>query len=175
MDYDNENLPQVGADSIINAVFRIPWGHNKAIIDKCYKTRDVKRALFYVEKALQNNWSRAVLLNFLDTDLYEREGKAVTNFKIALPAVQSDLAQQITKDPYSFDFLTIRQEYDEKEFKDALMDNLQKFLLELGTGFAFVGREYRLRVGNTEQFLDMLFLQYPASLLCSHRSKSRCF
>lgn len=97
-------------------------------------------------------------MNFLDTDLYDREGQAVTNFKDSLPKVQSDLAQQITRDPYNFDFLTIRQEYDEKELKDALMDNLQKFLLELGTGFAFVGREYRLEVGHTEQFLDMLFL-----------------
>lgn len=76
-------------------------------------------------------------MNFLDTDLYDREGQAVTNFKDSLPKVQSDLAQQITRDPYNFDFLTIRQEYDEKELKDALMDNLQKFLLELGTGFAF--------------------------------------
>lgn len=158
------NLPQPGADSSIEEVFRIPWGHNKAIIDKFYRTRDRERALFFVRKTLQNNWSRAVLLNFLDTDLFEREGQAVSNFKTSLPAVQSDLAQQITKDPYNFDFLTIRQEYDEKELKDALMDNLQKFLLELGTGFAFVGREYRLVVGNTEQFLDMLF--YNISLHC---------
>ena len=103
-------------------------------------------------------------MNFIDSNLYERQGKAVTNFERSLPAVQSDLAQQITRDPYNFDFLTMREEYDEKELKDALMDNLQKFLLELGTGFAFVGREYRLEVGNTEQFLDMLF--YNISLHC---------
>ncbi len=158
---DSVNLPQVGADSKMDAIFKIPWGHNKVIIDRCYKTRDSQQALFYVQKTLQNNWSRAVLMNFLDTDLYEREGKAVSNFKTSLPAVQSDLAQQVTRDPYNFDFLTIRQEYDEKELKDALMDNLQKFLLELGTGFAFVGREYRLVVGSTEQFLDMLFYNIP--------------
>ena len=158
------NRPQLGDESGEDIIFRIPWGHIKLIIDKCYKVGDEAKALFYVKRTLQNNWSRAVLLNFLDTDLYEREGKAVSNFKVSLPAIQSDLAQQITKDPYNFDFLTIRQDYDEKELKDALMDNLQKFLLELGTGFAFVGREYRLVVGKTEQFLDMLF--YNISLHC---------
>ena len=96
-------------------------------------------------------------MNFLDTNLYERQGKAITNFEKILPDTQSDLAQEMTKDPYNFDFLTLRQNYDEKELKDALMENVQKFLLELGKGFAFVGREYRLEVGETEQFLDMLF------------------
>nr|MCR5789992.1 PDDEXK nuclease domain-containing protein [Lachnospiraceae bacterium] len=112
---------------------------------------------FYVKETLENNWSRAVLLNFLDTNLYERQGKAITNFDKVLPEVQSDLAKEITKDPYNFDFLTIRKGYDEKELKDALMGNVQSFLMELGRGFAFVGREYRLMVGKTEQFIDMLF------------------
>ena len=85
-------------------------------------------------------------MNFLDTDLYERQGKAVSNFDLTLPAPQSDLAQAITRDPYTFDFLTLRESYDEKELKDALMDNITKFLLELGNGFAFVGREYRLEI-----------------------------
>ena len=97
-----------------------------------------KKALFFVNQVIQNNWSRAVLLNFLDTDLYERQGKAITNFNLTLPAMQSDLAQEITKDPYKFDFITLTQSYNEKELKDALMDNIQKFLLELGNGFAFV-------------------------------------
>lgn len=170
-------LPQVGADStnILNMpqndaklgikdaiYFNIPWGHIKAILDK-YKN-NAEKALFYVNKTIENNWSRAVLLNFIDTNLYEREGKAISNFKYKLPESDSDLAQSITKDPYNFDFLTIRENYDEKELKDALMDNIQKFLLELGTGFAFVGREYRLKVGDTEQFLDMLF--YNIKLHC---------
>lgn len=154
-DYKEEpNLPQLGAN-FEPPIFRIPWGHNKLIIDKCKKAHD--KACFFVNETLNNGWSRAVLLNFLDTDLFERKGMAVTNFNKSLPSVTSDLAQQITKDPYNFDFLTLRQNYDEKELKDALMDNLQRFLLELGTGFAFLGREYRLAVGNTEQFLDMLF------------------
>lgn len=92
----------------------------------------------------------------MDTGLYERQGHAITNFQYILPDT-GELAQEITKDPYNFDFLAIRQGYNEKELKDALLDNVQKFLLELGTGFAFVGREYRLQIGNTEQYIDMLF------------------
>lgn len=136
-------------------LFSIPWGHHRCIIDKC--KGDSKKALFYVRKTIENNWSRAVLLNFLGTNLFERQGKAVTNFKTTLPAVKSDLAQAITKDPYNFDFLTIRETYDETELKDALMDNITRFLLELGNGFAFVGREVRLEIGDTENFIDMLF------------------
>ena len=136
-------------------VFRIPWGHMIQIMNKARGDRE--KALFYVRKTMENNWSRAVLLNFLDTDLYERQGKALTNFAQTLPAEQSDLAQEITKDPYSFDFLTLRKEYDEKELKDALMDRVQNFLMELGTGFAYMGREVRIEIGNTEKYLDMLF------------------
>lgn len=93
----------------------------------------------------------------MDTNLYERQGKAVTNFAQTLPAPQSELAQDITRDPYNFDFLTIREKYDEKELKNALMDKVENFLMELGTGFAFMGREVRLEVGNKEKYLDMLF------------------
>lgn len=149
------NPQQLVEDCVDDTVFRIPWGHHIQIMGKC--RQDVNKALFYVHKTLENNWSRAVLMNFLSTDLYERQGKAISNFSKVLPDVKSDLAQQMTKDPYNFDFLTLREGYDEKELKDALMADVQKFLLELGTGFAFVGREYRLEVGQTEQFLDMLF------------------
>ena len=150
----NENLPQLGAKSE-NIIFQIPWGHHKVIIDKC--RNDQQKALFYVNKVIENNWSRAMLLNFLDTDLYDRQGKAITNFLATLPDIQSDLAQAITKDPYNFDFLTLTEKYNEKELKDALMDNITRFLLELGNGFSFVGREYRLEIGETENFIDMLF------------------
>ena len=136
-------------------VFFIPWGHHIFLLDKCKNNRD--KALFYVHKTIENNWSRAVLMNIFDTGLYERQGKAMTNFARTLPAEQSDLAQAITKDPYNFDFLTIRDKYDEKELKDALMDRVQNFLMELGTGFAYMGREVSLKVGRTEKFLDMLF------------------
>ena len=156
------NRQQAVDESPEDAVFRIPWGHHVAIISAC--RHDPDKALFYVRKTLENNWSRAVLLNFLDTDLFERQGKALTNFHKSLPEPQSELAQSITRDPYNFDFLTIRENYDEKELKNALMDNITSFLLELGNGFAFVGREYRIEVGNTEKFLDMLF--YNIRLHC---------
>lgn len=130
-------------------------GHHKLIIDKCKGA--YSKAIFYVRKTIENSWSRAVLLNFLDTDLYERQGKAITNFSQTLSAVEGELAQAITKDPYNFDFLTLTEKYGEKELKDALMDNITKFLLELGNGFAFVGREVRLKIGETENFVDMLF------------------
>jgi len=150
-------LPQVGVD-----LMGIPWGHHKYIIDKCRD--DVKKALFYVGKTLENNWSRSVLLNWLSTDLYDRQGKAQTNFSANLPSPQGDLAQEITKDPYNFDFLTLTEGYNEKEFKDALVDNIIKFLMELGSGFAFVGREYRIQIGETEKFIDLLF--YNIRLHC---------
>lgn len=149
--------PQVGGE-----LFKIPWGHHKYIMDKC--KGDTNKALFYVRKTLENNWSRSVLLNWLSTDLYDRQGRALSNFKESLPIPQGDLAQEITKDPYNFDFLTLTENYNEKELKDALTDNIVNFLLELGTGFAFVGREYRLVIGNTEKFIDLLF--YNIKLHC---------
>ena len=158
---NNENSPQLGEKLELN-IFLIPWGHNKLIIDKCRNKQEI--ALFYVQKVLENNWSRNVLLNFLDTNLYEREGKAITNFKRLLPDMQGELAQALTKDPYNFDFLAIRERYDEKELKDALMNNITNYLLELGNGFAFVGREVRLEIGNTEKFIDMLF--YNIKMKC---------
>ena len=149
-----ENRQQL-VDDLKNDIFKIPWGQHITIINKCKENR--QKALFYVEKVLENNWSRAMLINFLDTNLYERQGKAVTNFKNTLPDIQSDLAQAITKDPYKFDFLSLTEKYNEKELKDALMDNITRFLLELGSGFSFVGREYRLEIGEKENFIDMLF------------------
>jgi len=157
---DDLRTSKVGRD--FDMIFSIPWGHHRYIMDRC--EGDLNKAFFFISKTLENSWSRAVLLNFLDTDLFDRQGKAITNFINNLPATQSDLANEITRDPYNFDFIAIRQNYDEKELKDALMDNIQKFLLELGTGFAFVGREYRLVIGNSEEFIDMLF--YNIKLHC---------
>ena len=150
---NTENRQQAVDD--LECIFQIPWGHHVQIIGKCKD--DQKKALFYVKKTLENNWSRNVLLNFLNTNLYERDGRAITNFSATLPQPQSDLAQSITRDPYNFDFLAIRERFDEKEFKDALINDISKFLLELGTGFAYMGREVRLMVGEKEKFLDLLF------------------
>lgn len=141
-------------------IFRIPWGHQRYLIDKFYN--NPKRAFYYVRLTLENGWSRAVLLNAIDMDIKEPEGKAVTNFSLTLP--EGDLAQEMTKDPYLFDFAALTKPYKEEELKLALMKNIEQFLLELGTGFAFMGREYRLVVGSTEQFIDMLF--YNTRLRC---------
>lgn len=141
-------------------IFRIPWGHQRYLIDKFYN--NPKRAFYYVRLTLENGWSRAVLLNAIDMDLKEPEGKAVTNFSLTLP--EGDLAQEMTKDPYLFDSAALTKPYKEEELKLALMKNIEQFLLELGTGFAFMGREYRLVVGSTEQFIDMLF--YNTRLRC---------
>lgn len=160
-------LPQVVAKSelyppIINKLCSVPWGHHRVILDKCQG--DVQKALFFVDKIIEDGWSRSMLLNFMGTNLYERQGTAVTNFSQTLPPSESDLAQEITRDPYCFGFTNLRKPYNERLLKDALLHNIEKFLLELGTGFAYLGREFRLEVGNTEQFLDMLF--YNLKLRC---------
>lgn len=154
---DESGIKENGRQSAgeLEAIFHIPWGHHVQILGKC--RGNAEKALFYVKKTIENNWSRAVLLNFLDTDLYERQGKAVTNFALTLPKEQSDLAQAMTKDPYNFDFLTLREQYNEKELKDALISKVENFLMELGTGFAYMGREVMVKIGETEKFLDLLF------------------
>lgn len=147
---ENEITQQVAAQ-----IKMVPWGHILYLITK---TGDnPAKALFYIQKTIEHGWSRSMLLNFLDTNLYERHGKAINNFDLTMPKEQSDLAKEISKDPYSFNFVTFDDDYSEKELKDVLIENIQKFLLELGTGFAYLGREYRLFVGETEQFIDMLF------------------
>lgn len=125
---------------------------------------DVAKAMFYIRQTIENGWSRSMLLNFISTDLYERQGKALTNFKNTLPEVSSELAQELTKDPYNFAFTGITQPYNERILKDALLNNITHFLTELGTGFAYVGKEYRLQVGQVENFIDLLF--YNLNLSC---------
>ena len=142
-------------DSLVNHIFLIPWGHHMLIIDKC--SNNINKAWFYVNKTIENNWSRSVLLNFISSGLYEREGRAITNFSTTLPKEEGDLAKQLIKDPYCFDFIEVRDDYNEKELKDALVNNIKDFLIELGKGFAYLGREYRLEVGDSTVSLDMLF------------------
>lgn len=146
---------------LVAKLTQIPWGHNIAIIQKC---KDTEEALFYVKNTFKNGISRAVLLHQIESGLYSRSSKAITNFENTLPPIQSDLAKQITKDPYNFDFLTITDTYKEKELEDALCQNITKFLLELGNGFAFIGRQYKLNVGSEEFRIDLLF--YHLKLRC---------
>lgn len=159
---DGEFDHQLDGEIDLNSIFSVPWGHLKLLADKCKGNTD--KALFFVKETIRNGWSRAMLLNFIDTDLYERQGGAVSNFKLTLPDEQSDLAQEMTKDPYNFDFLTLTRKYNERQLKDALVTNVTDFLLELGTGFSFVGKEYRLDVAGTELFTDLLF--YNIKLHC---------
>lgn len=153
---DAQNFHQLGG------IFEIPWRHHCLIMDKV--KGDVAKAMFYVRQTIENGWSRSMLLNFISTDMYERQGKALTNFKNTLPEVTSELAQELTKDPYNFAFTGITQPYNERILKDALLNNITHFLTELGTGFAYVGKEYRLQIGQTENFIDLLF--YNLNLSC---------
>lgn len=143
-------------------IFQVPWGHHCVIMD--YAKGDTDKALFFVRKTIENGWSRAMLLNWIDTALYDREGKAITNFKATLPDPMSDLAQDITKDPYNFAFAGITGKYNETLLKSQLLKNITDFLIELGTGFAYVGKEYRLQIGQKEKFIDLLF--YHLILRC---------
>lgn len=146
---------------IIAQITQIPWGHNIAIISKC---KDIKEALFYVQNTLEHNWSRDVLVHQIENRLYKREGKSVTNFALTLPKPQSDLARQTLKDPYVFDFLSMRKDYDERELESALISHVTQFLLELGAGFSFLGRQVPIQVGKKEFFTDLLF--YHTRLHC---------
>ncbi len=142
-------------------VAQIPWGHNLVIISKA---KGMDEALFYVQNTIHNNWSRAVLTQHLESGLHLRKGKAITNFQTTLPAPQSDLARQTIKDPYHFDFLTLREKHDEKELENALVTHVTRFLLELGAGFSYIGRQYKLEVAGDEFFIDLLF--YHTRLHC---------
>ena len=136
------------------AVAQLPWGHNIRILDL---VKDPKERLWYAKHAVKHGWSRNVLVLQIESKLHRRQGKAITNFKTTLPPAQSDLAQQILKDPYNFDFLTISQHAHEKDLESGLIDQIRNFLLELGVGFAFVGSQYLLEVGGEDFRIDLLF------------------
>jgi predicted nuclease of restriction endonuclease-like (RecB) superfamily len=142
-------------------VGQIPWGHNVRLLDL---VKDANERLWYAQAAVEHGWSRNVLVMQIEGGLYRRQGKALTNFGQTLPAPQSDLAQQLLKDPYNFDFLTLTKDAHEREVETGLVEHIQKFLLELGTGFAFVGRQYPLEIAGEEYRLDLLF--YHLKLRC---------
>jgi predicted nuclease of restriction endonuclease-like (RecB) superfamily len=151
--FDGVNLPQ--------AVTAIPWGHNVILIER---VKDPLRRLWYAQQTVAHGWSRTILELQIQSDLYGRQGKALTNFAATLPPPQSDLAQQTLKDPYLFDFLTLGDEAHERDLEGGLVGHVQKFLLELGAGFAFVGRQVHLVVGNDDFDIDLLF--YHLKLRC---------
>lgn len=139
----------------------IPWRHQVAILSKC---NNYKVALFYMQQTIQNNWSRNILEIQLESKLIERTGKALNNFELTLPKPMSDLARETLKDPYKFDFITMESHVQELDFEKQLTENITSFLLELGKGFAFVGRQYPLIVGEKERKIDLLF--YHTKMHC---------
>lgn len=149
------------AEFVQQAVGQLPWGHNLVLLSKL-KTEQERR--WYAAKAIEHNWSRNVLVMQIETRLRERSGSAVTNFDERLPKPQSDLARESLKDPYRFDFLGLTDEAEEREIEHALVKHVTEFLLELGAGFAFVGRQVLLDVGGEEFFIDLLF--YHLKLRC---------
>lgn len=140
---------------------KLPWFHNCIILDKI---KVPEERLWYLQAAIQNGWSRNVLVIQIESGLYARQGKATTNFPATLPAPQSDLAQQLIKDPYNFDFLTLASEAQERDLERGLLAHLRRFLIELGSGFAFVGSQVLLEVGGEDFRLDLLF--YHLKLRC---------
>jgi predicted nuclease of restriction endonuclease-like (RecB) superfamily len=151
--FDAENLPQPVAE--------IPWGHNILLLEKL---KSPSKRFWYAVKTKEFGWSRAVLAHQIESDLYSRQGRAITNFPETLPAPQSDLANQLLKDPYHLDFLSIGPDVTERQLEMALLDRLKNFLLELGKGFAFVGNQVHLEVGGKDYYIDLLF--YHLHLRC---------
>jgi predicted nuclease of restriction endonuclease-like (RecB) superfamily len=143
------------------AVSQLPWGHNVMLLTKL---KDPAKRLRYAEQAVAKGWSRSTLEASIRDQLLERQGQAVTNFEVRLPLPQSQLAHETLKDPYLFDFLSLDDEAHEREIENALVRHITRFLLELGSGFAFVGRQFRLEVSDKEFFIDLLF--YHARLKC---------
>jgi predicted nuclease of restriction endonuclease-like (RecB) superfamily len=151
----------IADENYLSLLSSVPWRHHVEIIAR---SKSYNEAMFYVHKTVENGWSRSVLLHFIDADLYESQGKAPNNFSRLLPEVQSDLASELIKDPYQFDFITLTENFQERELEDALTDNITKFLIELGQGFAYIGRQVPIDVGEQELLIDLLF--YHMNLRC---------
>ena len=150
---DGKNLPQPVAE--------IPWGHNAALLEKI---KEPAERIWYARKTIENGWSRDILILQIENDLYRRQGKAVSNYKKTLPPPNSDLAHQMLKDPYVFDFLSLGEEAHERAVEKELVSHITRFLLELGTGFAFIGKQFHLEVSGKDFYLDLLF--YHVRLHC---------
>jgi len=139
----------------------LPWGHHGVLMTK---VKDATTRQWYMRAAIENGWSRNILVMQIETAAHLRQGNATSNFTLRLPAPDSDLVQQTLKDPYLFDFLTLAAGFHERELETGLIAHLEKFLLELGQGFAFVGRQYHLDIGDQDFYIDLLF--YHLKLRC---------
>ncbi|MBQ6084631.1 MAG: DUF1016 family protein [Bacteroidales bacterium] len=151
------NLPSVNnefTNSPIDYVSLVPWGHIRFILDKDFSP---EKSFYYILKTIEYGWSRNMLLNMMASELYESEGKTINNFPTTLPKNDSDYASEMLKSPYHLDFLNLRKDFKEKELQKGLEDNISRFLIELGNGFAFVGRQIRLEINGDEFFCDLLF------------------
>ncbi|MCB9092517.1 MAG: DUF1016 domain-containing protein [Halobacteriovoraceae bacterium] len=166
----SKEYPEI--EIIQQLVGQIPWGHNLILIQRLSNREE---RVWYVKKIIENGWSRSMLALWIDSDLYRREGRAITNFTNTLPHPQSDLANQTLKDPYCFDFLSLTGKYEERELEKGLIDHIQKFLIELGKGFAFVGKQYELKVENTIYYLDLLFYHLELNCFCVIELKGTAF
>lgn len=154
-------VPQAAALFSCDLLLALPWGHHLLLMEKL---KDIQTRHWYMQATLTNGWSRNVLQMQIETAVHIRQGKATSNFDLRLPPPQSDLARQTLKDPYLFDFLTLAEPFHERELETGLIAHLEKFLLELGRGFAFVGRQYHLDVGDQDFYIDLLF--YHLHLRC---------
>jgi predicted nuclease of restriction endonuclease-like (RecB) superfamily len=154
-------ITQLIDDFLPKLLSMIPWGQNREIITKC---KDIDSAIFYIFKTIENSWSRNVLVHQIESNLFERQGKSINNFDLTLPKPKSDLAKEMLKNPYSFEFLNIAEEIKEKELQKSLLDNITNFLLELVYSFAFIGKEKLLSIDGNDYYVDLLF--YHTKLHC---------
>ena len=157
---ENQNRQQPADEMVMPDKFAfVPWGHHIELISKCHSLQE---ALFYINQVINGNWSRGRLEDEIKGDLFARQGGAITNFDNTLPAQQQTLAQEILKSPYNFAFLEIQKEHDEKQLEEALISNITRFLLELGQGFSFVGRQMELQMPGGQTFYpDLIFYHIP--------------
>jgi predicted nuclease of restriction endonuclease-like (RecB) superfamily len=157
-----KNVPQpvtqlaesASAENLQQLVAKIPWGHHILLMEKI---KDLSVRFWYMHQTVEQGWSRNILRTMIERKLHERQGTAINNFKERLPDPQSDLARQVLKDPYIFDFLTLTEPFQERELETELVKHLEKFLLELGQGFSFVGRQYHIGLSNKDFYIDLLF------------------
>ena len=139
---------------VLRLIAQIPWGHNQSLLNKL---DSLEQRLWYAQKAIENGWNRNTLELQIKSDLFSRQGGALTNFNFTLPESQSDLAQSLLKSEYNLEFLELKEKAHERELEQALVNHMQRFLLELGVGFSFMGHQYRLEVEGDEFFVDLLF------------------